>query len=551
MNILENSRLRRSSPLAARPFSESSGVRIALYVLVFGLLALISLAFTRASGSAAALWLPNAAAIAAMIYAKPHRFPEIVGSLLVGICLAKLADGSSMLSAIRFGAVNGLEVIVGAWLCQTFLKVKRPHSHEVEYLKFLVLMTLTAAISGLFCGALLQSQFGMPPLSAYLCWSLGAAVSLIAFVPLFLWLHSVSESEFHQWFRPIAWTVLCAVAIAFVTVFFVLIQQEVHGLFALVLIVALLASQMSVTGTIFVTGFFACTIAVTSFAEQDLLIKNVGIGPSAKITAFVAIFLAVAVPGNLIASMVMRLRQAEERQRMVNRNQTEFIATMSHETMTPLNVITGVLQLLEQRELDERSRRLVETGQSAADAMSHQVQQYFTLATLQNERFRIAPRVLDGRQLLSQWVDLTKAEVSAKDKDNVLTVRSAMTGELPNVLADPDRLTQVLLNLSSNAVKFSDSGTIALSIRQQDDNVILSILDEGIGITAADQSSVFKRFWQGDDGRLRPGPGAGIGLAVCKELVQAMNGDVTVWSDKGKGARFDVSLPLALGQKKH
>ena len=117
--------------------------------------------------------------------------------------------------------------------------------------------------------------------------------------------------------------------------------------------------------------------------------------------------------------------------------------------------------------------------------------------------------------------------------------------DLPDVTGDQDRLIQVVINLISNAVKFTDSGSIICSAHKRDDDLVVSVTDSGIGIAPADQPKVFEKFKQVGDTLTDKPKGTGLGLPICKEIVEYHGGHIWVESEPGKGSTFSFTLPIA------
>lgn len=231
--------------------------------------------------------------------------------------------------------------------------------------------------------------------------------------------------------------------------------------------------------------------------------------------------------------MLSRLSQSWEKER-------QFVSNVSHELRTPLTIIQGYLQsvLRRQDHLTELQREALETTASEAERTIRILQDLLDLARADSGYlyFNIESFVLND--LVAEVAGMAR-----QYSDHAITIESS-TYPI-HVKADDNRLTQVLLNLIDNAVKYSDPGTpITLKLNQQGEEGIIQVCDRGYGIPLQHQSRIFERFYRVDEARNRSTGGSGLGLSIVKTLVESMGGSVTVRSKLGEGSVFTVSLPV-------
>ncbi len=218
----------------------------------------------------------------------------------------------------------------------------------------------------------------------------------------------------------------------------------------------------------------------------------------------------------------------------------EALAHMSHELRTPMNGILGMTRLALQSELSEKQREYLEVVNSSADALLTLINDILDLSKLDAGRLTLEAIPFDLRDTVS---NLLKS-VTTLIEDKGLEVEVAIADEVPAVLVgDPGRLRQVMLNLVSNAVKFTEAGRVRLEVDPQltDSETVqlhFRVSDEGIGIPADRINTIFEPYLQANDSTSREYGGTGLGLAICRDLVELMRGQIWAESKEGEGSTF-------------
>ena len=234
-----------------------------------------------------------------------------------------------------------------------------------------------------------------------------------------------------------------------------------------------------------------------------------------------------------------RLEDARRSAEEANRMKSEFLANMSHELRTPLNGILGYAELLEMELEDPAQREYAKTIRSSGEHLLVLVTDVLDLAKIEAGRMDFTPTLIDLPSVLSDIVGSQQGH--AQTKNLTLTL---VENVMPSTLfADPVRLRQILLNLISNALKFTEQGTVTVRAFNQSDHVRIEVQDTGVGIKPEDQQLIFEKFRQSEAFVTRSHQGTGLGLTLAKQLTEHMGGEIGMSSTLHVGSTFYVLLP--------
>ena len=235
------------------------------------------------------------------------------------------------------------------------------------------------------------------------------------------------------------------------------------------------------------------------------------------------------------------LQHATAAAETANEAKTTFLANVTHELRTPLNGVIGVADLLARTELTDHQQELTSIIKSSSDHLARLIGDILDLARIEAGTLAFEERVVSVPELVETVAVV--ADVLAQQKGVALKCDLGH-GLSVSVIADPLRLRQVLSNLVSNAVKFTEAGSVTLSATRAGDDYTFEVRDTGIGFSAEQRELIFGRFQQADGTITRRFGGTGLGLAISAELVAAMGGELDCQGSPGQGARFWFTLPL-------
>ncbi|MEG3089729.1 sensor histidine kinase [Sphingomonas sp. PB4P5] len=292
--------------------------------------------------------------------------------------------------------------------------------------------------------------------------------------------------------------------------------------------------------------------------KADELQRNIDFERAAAVTRqniAIGIAVVVMVIVGLLAIGIVTLRRSRDQVRAANIDlaatntalakalaaKTEFLATTSHEIRTPLNGILGMTQvMLTDRTLSDALRDRIEVVHGAGVTMRALVDDILDVAKIETGNLTIEQAPFDLRATLGDVAKLWQEQAKARGIGFVLDVADSPDW----IEGDAARLRQIVFNLLSNALKFTEQGTVTLRACAAGARLSIAVSDSGIGIPPEKHELIFESFRQVDAGTTRKFGGTGLGLAICRNLARAMDGDVRVDSALGQGATFTLDLPL-------
>ncbi|HYQ14373.1 MAG TPA: response regulator, partial [Polyangiaceae bacterium] len=279
--------------------------------------------------------------------------------------------------------------------------------------------------------------------------------------------------------------------------------------------------------------------------ERNILRGAIGSGLLAVLLALAFVTFYIDPVLKLTTSAFERLERTTAAALESARLKSEFLANMSHEIRTPMNGVLGMIELLHGTDLSSKQRRYAQTLQLSANGLMTVLNDILDFSKMEAGKLELRREPTSVLEVLEEVAELFAARAHLKSLELACHAERTLPA---HIVADRDRLKQVLSNLTGNAVKFTDTGQVVLKARaagtEAAPQICFEVSDTGVGIAPDAQARLFEAFSQVDGSLTRKHGGTGLGLAICKQLVELMGGRIEVRSEAGKGSTFAVTLPL-------
>jgi len=470
---------------------------------------------------------------------------RVAPGVLAGAFLANYIHNPHLPTAILIGIGNTSSVLLAAYLIRFYSPSGNPFARVRSVLIFLTIGTMPGAAVSAFIGVTSLLIFSFVPASVYwnvvLTWWTGEMQGLIIVAPfVYTWsrLPQIRWSVDRSIEAPLLLGSLVALAyivfsagfdLTYLPIPFIIwaiFRFKMHGAVSAIIII----SFASIYYTIRQQGPFAVMRGDQLSINDSLLLLELYIGVFTIMTM-------------VLAATIQEREEyiVSEQQFVAAKAKGEFLATLSHEIRTPLNGVIGSTELMRTTELSHEQKKYMDTLSGTAKTLAGLVNSILDYSKLEAGKLQIENIAFD---LASTLTDIKAMFAHIAEKKGIdfkveyLNLPSAVMG-------DPLRLTQILVNLCGNAIKFTEKGWVTLIAEYADGHCNFSVRDTGIGMRAEDQEKLFKPFQQAKTETARKFGGTGLGLTISAELAKLMNSRIQVESAEGKGSTFTFSIPMA------
>ena len=333
---------------------------------------------------------------------------------------------------------------------------------------------------------------------------------------------------------------LAATIIGFIPIYLYKLNEPNMYIVAYILSCSISAGVISLYSEKYKAGVLYIALINTPFLTYTFI---EGTNDHRIISFFVLLYL-IGITSNLkeIAIVQKQLQNAKKIAEKNNKSKSEFLAVMSHEIRTPLNGMMSMVQLLASSSPSAEQQDYINTLTQSSIGLENVIDDILSFSKLEAGKVELENISFNFNELLGELRILYSITTEQKNISYKVKIDNSIT---TNHLGDPFRIKQILSNLISNAIKFTPAGgNINIKISQKDENIVITVSDTGIGVSALQVEKLFQPFSQADMSTTREFGGTGLGLSICKELVELMGGKIIVRSELNLGTIFEIQLPL-------
>lgn len=535
--------------------------QIALMGIVCFVLAQLSLSILVLDGSAAAIWLPAGFSLAAVLLLGNYLWPGIfIGAFLADILNRPLTFAN--LTAYTFACTgNVLGILVSAYLIRRYIGNRYPF----DRVRDVFLFTLIGAVFGSAVDATIGAtalSVGKKPLSEYgmiwWIWWTETAVAILIFTPLiFAWIRAFQENKPLPKQQGLEAASLLFLTLATCQIAFGKGYPAEYLFLPLLVWAAFRFGQPGATLLIAIISLIAIIATsqnlgpfVRYSTKESFLLLQSFIG----VVTLTTLILSAVISENQQANAKLKIANVDLQR--LDQLKDEFLANTSHELRTPLNGMIGIAESLldgaagDLSEIQSKNLRMI--AQSGY-RLSQLVNDILDFSKLRYKSVELQLKSVDLRSIVDIVITVCQSLTAKKN----VNLRNAIPHHLPPALADENRIQQILYNLIGNAIKFTESGIIEVSVEvvsftaegrpqtKQKNQLKITVSDTGIGIPSELLPRIFQPFEQGDGSTERKYGGTGLGLSVTKQLVELHGGKIWVESEVGVGSQFHFTLPIS------
>ena len=517
-----------------------------------------ALASESAFGTNTPIWVSNAFAVTALLRNKRSSWPVLL-FLAAAADTAAGALSNPPLLALGIAGSDFCEILFVALLVEaTGLTTL---AGGVWAITGLALICLAAPVVSSTVGTLLLMLFyGVPFWTSWTIWYLSTAFGLLTVVPLLL---SWTDPSLRI-FRSRA-TLAQVVALAALTggvgyVTFTGLQPDKYAIFPFLLLATFNGRLLGATTATVTLSAVAIWCTMTGHITSGPLTHFTTVGKIELLQVFIVTILLSTLPVAAFLEqrekLLAQLRESTKAAEAASRAKSDFLAVMSHEIRTPMTGVLGMADLLSNADLPAKERAYVAGIRTSGRHLLALINDILDFSRMEAGKLELESIEFGLPEMLEQVRSVLAPEAALRGLDLCFDLD---THSPPVLCGDPTRLKQVLVNLVWNGIKFTPKGSVSVTVsrcapedhagKNQRERFRFEVRDTGIGIAADRQAILFQAFSQADSSTTRQYGGSGLGLAICKNLVQAMGGEIGVESVPGIGSRFWFEVPLGVSER--
>ncbi len=252
--------------------------------------------------------------------------------------------------------------------------------------------------------------------------------------------------------------------------------------------------------------------------------------------------------GDNFNKMIEALHNIEKEHREIDKTKTRFLSITSHELRSPMTPIKSQLQMLDQNyfgPLNKKQQKSIKIILRNANRLDNIIRDFLDVSRIEAARLKFNFKKVNIPQIIEEVIEGMKHYMPEKEISLITRISKTKAKKMPMIETDPGRVSQILRNLISNAIKFTEKkGKVEVNVKSEKNHLLFSIKDEGVGISAQDQTKLFEPFFQAEQTIYREQGGVGLGLAICRGIVLSQKGNIWVESQPGQGSTFYFTLPL-------
>lgn len=510
----------------------------ALYVLT----GTVGLKIGTLGGFATAVWYPSGIALAFLILYGNRLAP----ALLLGAFTVNYLQGAPVTMAAMIACGNTLEAVSGVWLLRRYSFTGFDGTRNV----------LQLVIYGALLGTLVSASIGTSALflhhvieigqfpSVFRIWWLGDMMGILLATPLLLaWSRKSTLPIRKSFFSEISLITLSYLLLALLILHpqFRLFPSALRHPFIFYPVLIWTALRFETRGVSSAIGLLSILFLAVTLMGFGPFFSQDPVTASANVQIFFSI---TAITSLMMALVVRQRRQTTERVERLSRVKSDFVTVVTHELRTPLSSIKEGISLVLDRidgPINPEQTKTLELVKRNVDRLGRLVYNVLDIQKLESDGVPMNFSPQDIGAIAKEIVETFRPESDRKQ------LRLSLNKErTPLIPCDADWIREVLTNLLSNALKFTPSGgEISVTVSQEPKSVQVEVRDSGIGIPKGDQRKVFEMFSQASHNSFSNVGGFGVGLAVCKRIIDAHQGRIWVESEEGKGSRFLFTLPVS------